>query len=258
MPADDPGEEPAAPPAGEPDEATTPQGPSPAVPLLAKRIPERSLELRDDDPPAAPVPALAAAPPPIPAAVSRRPRSGGTAAAPGPQIGSRRLRRFDAPPGARALRPVALLVGAVLAGGVVLVVAYVLLGSGSSQTTHRPPSRPASSATLSGPLPSSVTVSVLNGTDRIGLAGKVSRSLRSLGFARGAVGDATQATVANTVVGYTKGHRAAALEVASALHLGATSVKALTGAGNAGASAGTGSSPVVVTLGANFRRAPSP
>ncbi len=232
-----------------------PAGPTAAIPLRAKAVPERSLALTDEDAPArAAAPRSAAVPIGRPgASVAAAPSGVGV----GPLIGSRRLRGFGGTDNVAPGRSLILLAAAVVAGIAVFAVVYVLVGGGSpAKHKARAPKpaagSPTTNAAAGAPAPASVRVSVLNGTARAGLASKVSGSLTADGFAKGVVGDATQATVTTTTVAYAKGRRAAAVEVARALHLGLASVTPLTGAAISAAGIAGGHRPVVVTIGANY------
>jgi LCP family protein required for cell wall assembly len=76
--------------------------------------------------------------------------------------------------------------------------------------------RPASSAAPAGTAPGAVTVDVLNGTGRAGLAGKVADALRGQGFVVGTVGNATE-TVSSSTVRYGTGAADKARVLASAV-----------------------------------------
>jgi LytR cell envelope-related transcriptional attenuator len=94
--------------------------------------------------------------------------------------------------------------------------------SSSSLTNHR---RAGSVVSIN---PSTVTVSVLNGTDLTGLAGRVSDKLATKGFQKGAVTDASSQTQTTSLVEYASpSYRADALAVASTLNLHAGSVQAV-------------------------------
>jgi hypothetical protein len=73
--------------------------------------------------------------------------------------------------------------------------------------------------------PSSVTVSVLNGTATAQLAHRVSTKLIGLGYKEGAVATAADQTRTATVVAYLPGHQREALAVAKSLKLGPASVQ---------------------------------
>lgn len=252
---------------GESD-ATEAQPPSAAVPLLAAPVPERSVALPDESTldvpafaaiPSAPVPAphpdspmMSVAPPPAPASITRRARVAPPEEFDGPPRRARRLRGAGELPGSATRR---LLVG----GGIVALVAIaavVLLLHGPSGAAKSPPHKttptqpPASANHASAPpARSTITVAVLNGTSTVGAAGQVATKLVADGFAKGAVADAT-GPAATTSVGYTAGHKAAAEEVAAALHLGKASVTPISSATDSTASVGGRLPQVVVTIGA--------
>jgi LytR cell envelope-related transcriptional attenuator len=120
----------------------------------------------------------------------------------------------------------------VAALAAVAVGAIVLTGGGKTASSA---SRSSSSTTLAGHRtrpgvvavrPSTVTVSVLNGTDMQGLAEHVSQRLIAGGYRKGSVTNASDQTQATTIVAYmTTADRADALAVASALKLPRTSVQ---------------------------------
>jgi LytR cell envelope-related transcriptional attenuator len=181
-------------------------------------------------------------------------RSGGTitgqprpaGAQPRPAAGQQRPGDGGRPGGNYPLRPAprrsrwrvlaAILVAAVGAAAVVAAV-LVLTNKGGSSTASK------SSSSLSSSLasrrtrsrtvlvqPSKVTVSVLNGTDLNGLAGRVSNKLAAEGFRKGAVTNAANQTQTTSVVAYlSPAYRADALAVASTLKLTAASVQAVGG-----------------------------
>ena len=129
---------------------------------------------------------------------------------------------------------VAILVAAV---GVAAVVAAVLVltNKGSSSTASKSASSLSSSLTSRRTRsrtvlvqPSRVTVSVLNGTDLNGLAGRVSDKLAAEGFRKGAVTNAANQTQTTSIVAYVApAYRADALAVASTLKLTASTVQAV-------------------------------
>jgi hypothetical protein len=67
-------------------------------------------------------------------------------------------------------------------------------------------------------------VAVLNGTDVSQLAHRVALRLLHVGYREGTVATASDQTHATTLVGYLRGHRHAAREVARALGLSSASV----------------------------------
>jgi len=86
-------------------------------------------------------------------------------------------------------------------------------------------SRPTSAATVV--VPSTVTVSVLNGTDMQGLAGEVSQKLISHGYRKGAVTNASDQTRTTTVIQYAPRDKRDAVAVAAALKLTQSAVQPL-------------------------------
>jgi hypothetical protein len=267
-PAPAPGMAEEGPPADDVDEVA---GSSAAVPLLATPIPERTLQLEDADeavaltpprPPApsAPYPADTGAVRLPPAPVTRMSRAGGGAdedRADGSPRHMRQLPRWDGhlpwaiPPGRR------LALGGIVIALAAIVVVVVLLGSGGSPKgnpaasagSSSPPASTNASATHAAPAPSSITVAVLNGTTTTGLAGQLSAKLVGDGFAKGRVADAPSQTAATTTVGYTKGNKVAADEVARRLRISLARVVPVTGANDATASAAGTHPQVVVTIG---------
>jgi hypothetical protein len=126
----------------------------------------------------------------------------------------------------------AVLALLVIAG---VVVALLVLTSSSSNTststqaankskTTAPKSRHRKTQTAAFS-PSSVTVSVLNGTATAQLAHRVATKLTGLGYKEGNVRTAADQTRTATVVAYLPGHQRAALEVAKSLKLGPASVQ---------------------------------
>ena len=90
---------------------------------------------------------------------------------------------------------------------------------------------------------------MLNGTTTTGLAGQLSAKLVGDGFAKGGVADAPSQTAATTTVGYTKGKKVAADEVANRLRISLARVVPVTSANDAAASAAGTHPQVVVTIG---------
>ena len=100
--------------------------------------------------------------------------------------------------------------------------------------------------------PSTVTVSVLNGTDMQGLAGHVAQRLAAEGFRKGAVTNASDQTQTTSVVAYmAPTYRRDALAVAAALKLRRASVQPIEASTRAIACPPTKActSAVVVTIG---------
>jgi hypothetical protein len=146
----------------------------------------------------------------------------------------------------------ALALGAVVAG----VIIYTNHNSSSSASrssagtavSAQQQSRPASTTVV----PSTVTVSVLNGTDTFGLAGRVAERLSARGYRRGQVTNASDQTQTKTLISYmTAAQRRDALAVAAALKLGRGSVQPIDASTKAIACPPTQActSAVVVTIG---------
>jgi len=123
-------------------------------------------------------------------------------------------------------------------GALVAALAVAAVAAGVIVLTRHGASSSSSTASLSSSLtrrrtspagtvrPSTVTVSVLNGTDLQGLAGRVSQRLASAGYRKGAVTNFSDQTQASSVVAYmTSTDRQDALAVATALKLSRTSVQ---------------------------------
>jgi hypothetical protein len=105
--------------------------------------------------------------------------------------------------------------------------------------------------------PTTVTVSVLNGTMTTGLAAGVSSKLTAKGFQAGSTGNAADQSMKATVVGYVPGVHDArndAYAVAHTLGLKATAVKPVSSANQTVACSGETTCPdqVVVTVGADL------
>jgi hypothetical protein len=120
---------------------------------------------------------------------------------------------------------VILAVLVALVGAAAVAVAVIVLAGGSS---HKPHSSVASTLTSHRTAPkgtvfirpSDVTVSVLNGTNLQGLAGRVSTKLSNEGFRKGAVTNAVNQTQTTSIVAYAApSYRADALAVAEYLKL---------------------------------------
>ena len=138
-----------------------------------------------------------------------------------------------APQRSRSGRMIAAILVAAL--GVAAVVAAVLV------LTHK--SSPSKSSKASSSLatggssrrttrstavvrPSTVTVSVLNGTDLLGLAGRVADKLQGEGYRKGAVTNAANQTETTSTVAYlAPAYRADAVAVATALKLTSAAVQ---------------------------------
>lgn len=225
---------------------------------------ERGNRASHDEPPVL-APATAAGsrpryPPPPPVAAGRADPVGATArvsasaAAGGGGATLRRDRRngtdegADGPGGSSSGSTLRLVIIAVVLVGVIVLVASQLLSGGSTPS----PGSTTTTHTGSGPVPSSVTVAVLNGTTEGGLATRVAGTLASEGYRRGAVANAPSQNHTSTVVAYTPGNRDAAIEVALALALTTTQVVPADAATEAAATQSGASPTVVVTLGSNY------
>jgi hypothetical protein len=140
--------------------------------------------------------------------------------------------RFSEPPRKRlGLRIALLAAGALVIAGIVVALLH-FTGSGGNPNSTR------ASATSNAPgtsttrhrrtvtvAPSTVTVSVLNGTATNGLAGRISNQLTNAGYKPGKVATASDQTRTATIVAYMPGHKTAALAVAKSLKLGPASVQ---------------------------------
>ena len=147
---------------------------------------------------------------------------------------------------------------AVVAAAVVLVAVTSLGGSpkhhAASRTTNAPGAhRPAAPAFK----PSTVTVSVLNGTSVNQLAHRIGDKLAASGYKRGTIATAANQTESTTVVAYLPGatNRADALHVAASLGLHRSVVQAVDQSTLQVAcpvSTSCGATNVVVTVGADL------
>jgi LytR cell envelope-related transcriptional attenuator len=165
-----------------------------------------------------------------PAQAARRPAPASAAAGRGPVAPPP---RFSEPPRrSLGLRIALVVVGVLVIAAVVVALLHFTNSGGSSpnstraSNTSNAPSTSASrhkqTATV---VPSSVTVSVLNGTATNGLAGRISSQLSSAGYKPGRVATASDQTRTATIVAYMPGHKADALAVAKSLKLGPASVQ---------------------------------
>lgn len=147
-----------------------------------------------------------------------------------------------------------LILAAVVIVAVLIFVATRLFAAGPANS---PPARTTTNTNgqannPSAPSPSSVTVAVLNGTQTSGLAGRVSTLLAGKGFAKGSVGNALSHHHTTTLVSYSAGNRAAALEVAKDLAPTTPRVGPVDAA-TASVAAANGAAPnVVVTIGSDY------
>jgi hypothetical protein len=164
-----------------------------------------------------------------PAQAARRPSpasapAGRAAVAPPPT--------FSEPP----RRRLGLRIAVLVAGGLVIAAIVVALlhftGSGGSPNSTRAASTSNAPGTSTAQpkrtvtvVPSTVTVSVLNGTATNGLAGRISNQLTSAGYKQGRVATASDQTRTATIVAYMPGHKTDGLAVAKSLKLGPASVQ---------------------------------
>jgi LytR cell envelope-related transcriptional attenuator len=131
----------------------------------------------------------------------------------------------------RTGRVLAILIAATaIVAGAVIAALFVLTGGNGSSTA----SKSSASASLASHrtrsatavVPSTVTVSVLNGTDTFQLAGRVATKLVADGYRKGAVANASDSTHATSIVAYTvPADRRDALAVATSLKLPASTVQ---------------------------------
>ena len=217
-------------------------------------------------------PAGLAAPPPLVLPGAGRPPGAGPPRRPSGPTGQGR------PPGAGPTRPVGPAraqgkpmrppprrsKGRLVLGGLVAALALAAIAAGVIVLTKGGRSSSASTASLSRSLasrrtsqtvvvlPSTVTVSVLNGTDMQGLAGHVAQRLVADGYRKGAVTNASDQTQTTSVVAYmAASKRRDALAVAGALKLPRASVQPIDASTKAIACPPTNActSAVVVTIG---------
>jgi len=181
-------------------------------------------------------------------------------AAPAPEP-TRRREREAAPPqdedgGNRSIASTLklLLAAIVIVVALILIAEHVFGGSGKST----PPSSGQNTNSVStggGPAPSTVTVSVLNGTHTQHLATTAWAVLGKLGFRQGAIADAPVQDHRITYIGFTGANRRAAVEVARDLNVATVHVHDTIDQATLAAATATGHAPpaVVVILGANYR-----
>lgn len=153
-----------------------------------------------------------------------QPRPGGGQARPG---GPPRPGAPMRPPARRSRGR--LFLGVLVAGVALAAVAagVIILTGGSSKKSPSTASKSAASTALSTRqtnsasvvVPSTVTVTVLNGTDMQGLAGEVASKLTSHGYRKGAVTNASDQTKTTTLIQYVPHDQRDALAVASTLKL---------------------------------------
>jgi len=141
--------------------------------------------------------------------------------------------RFSEPPRKRSLglRLAFLAAGALVIAAIVVALLHFTGSSGSPNSTRASNTSNAPSTTTSrrkrtvAVTPSTVTVSVLNGTASNGLAGRISNQLTGAGYKQGRVATASDQTRTATIVAYMPGHKQEALAVAKSLKLGPASVQ---------------------------------
>ena len=146
-----------------------------------------------------------------------------------------------------------LLAAIVIVAALILVAEHVFGGSGKPTPTSS--SQRTNSANTSGaPAPSTVTVSVLNGTHVTHLASTAWGVLGKLGFKQGALTDAPVQDHRITFIAFTGANRAAAVEVARDLNVAPVHVHDTIDQATLAAATATGHAPpaVIVILGANF------
>jgi len=269
---------PAEPPKAEPASAKVTPLRSAVAPAAAIEIPAKPADApapatrpaTDDPPPLAPSTAAGARPrfPPAPevraAPVGAAARVSGQSAdaakldagSTAPTRRRERERERERPPADDDDRPpglgtptLRLIAAAVVIVAVLIFIASRVLGGGSSTP---PGSQTTPPQNVSGPSPSTVRVAVLNGTHTAGLATSVSTTLVGKGFRKGAIADAPVQTHTSTIVGYTPGNRAAAVEVAADLSLSSSRVQPADSASTTVADTHHAPAKVIVTLGSDF------
>jgi hypothetical protein len=151
---------------------------------------------------------------------------------------------------------VALGALAVVVAAVVLVAVTSLGGSPARSPAQPTTNTPAPNrSTAPAFKPSTVTVSVLNGTSTNQLAHHISARLAAGGYKQGTVATAANQTVATTVVAYTSGNtnRTDALHVAAALGLRSSAVRPVDQSTlQVACPVSTSCADVVVTVGADL------
>jgi LytR cell envelope-related transcriptional attenuator len=125
---------------------------------------------------------------------------------------------------------VALLVGLLVAGAVIALVAVISGGGGGGSqaagTTSTSDRQAASHSTRSIAVnPRSVKIAVLNGTATAGLAHRIAAKLGGGGYSVAATTNAADQTLTTTVVTYIPGQRDAAMAVARLLGLSSAAVQ---------------------------------
>jgi hypothetical protein len=186
-------------------------------------------------------------------------RPGGAQGRPGgpprTAIAGRPQQRRTGPGRVFTVLAVMLLVGAVIAG--VIVIRNVNHSSKSKTTASTARSTLAKGRTtpVVAVNPAKVLVTVLNGTDQSGLAARVSNQLVSAGYKKGAVTNAADQTHTTTLVQYMPREKPDGEAVARSLKLAVSSVQPIDSATQRLACSASPlgcSSPVIVTVGSNL------
>jgi LytR cell envelope-related transcriptional attenuator len=172
--------------------------------------------------------------------------------------------------GRRRIRGAVIAAGTLLVAAIVVVVVLVVGNNSSSSGHHANAATPTHAAGTAHKAakgkarfasvnvdPTTVTVSVLNGTMTTNLAADVSSKLTAKGFQAGSTGNAADQSIQSTVVGYVPGVQNAkndAYAVAHTLGLKQTSVKPVSSANQTVACSGETNCPdqVIVTVGADL------
>jgi LytR cell envelope-related transcriptional attenuator len=193
--------------------------------------------------------------PPPPRAAQQSQRAARSTQAPRTRPGSQPRREPERPRSRRGLR-FGLLIGALAVAAIVVALVMITKG-GSSSSTSTPAAGNVPSThrvKLARVNPANVTVTVLNGTAKAGLADRVATQLNGVGYKEGAVGNASDQTRTATVVAYMPGHRRDAVAVASSLKLGPSSVQPVDASTRGVACPGTATctAQVVVTVGTDL------
>jgi hypothetical protein len=172
-------------------------------------------------------------------------------------------RMTGGPPAAGASKPpgegngrkrIAIIVGTILAGIVVAVILVTQVFSGGGGGSNTPQTNVVVAPTNTGTTADSTsvdradtTVAVFNGTSFSGLAKGVADEITNGGFKRGDVRNALDQTRSATIVEYSTGNKAAALEVAKTIDVGADAVAPV----DAGTQSLAPTAQVIVTVGSD-------
>jgi hypothetical protein len=154
----------------------------------------------------------------------------------------------------------ALAAVAVVAAIVIVLLSVTSGGTSNHNASRTPPAsnapkakHPASTAKLTPVNPTTVTVSVLNGTAVYHLADAIATQLGADGFKQGTVANAVDQTQPTTTIQYASGDQRQAAAVATALKLGASSVQPISPTTQQlGCAQNPTSCSVVVTVGADL------